>query len=54
MYIAGIEAGGTKFFTTVGDMEGNVIERHRTGTTTPAETMAETLEVLKTINLNMK
>ncbi|MCL4122139.1 UNVERIFIED_CONTAM: hypothetical protein GTU68_014210 [Idotea baltica] len=47
MYIAGIEAGGTKFFTTVGDTEGNVIERHRTDTTTPAETMAETLEVLK-------
>lgn len=47
MYIVGIEAGGTKFFTTVGDTEGNVIERHRTDTTTPAETMAETLEVLK-------
>jgi fructokinase len=47
MYIAGIEAGGTKFFTTVGDMDGNVIERHRIDTTTPEETMSEVLEVLK-------
>jgi fructokinase len=47
MYIAGIEAGGTKFFTTVGDMDGNVIERHRIDTTTPEETMCEVLEVLK-------
>ena len=47
MYIAGIEAGGTKFFTTVGDMDGNVIERHRTDTTTPEETMTEVCEILK-------
>jgi fructokinase len=47
MYIVGIEAGGTKFFTTVGDMDGNVIERHRIDTTTPEETMSEVLEVLK-------
>ncbi|MFT4693782.1 MAG: fructokinase [Francisella sp.] len=47
MYIAGIEAGGTKFFTTVGDMDGNVIERHRIDTTTTEETMSEVLEVLK-------
>lgn len=47
MYIAGIEAGGTKFFTTIGDMDGNVIERHRTDTTTPEQTMKEVLEILK-------
>lgn len=47
MYLAGIEAGGTKFFTTIGDMDGNVIERHRTDTTTPQETMSEVLEILK-------
>lgn len=47
MYLAGIEAGGTKFFTTLGDMEGNVIERHRTDTTTPEQTMVAVLEILK-------
>lgn len=47
MYLAGIEAGGTKFFTTVGDMDGNIIERHRTDTTTPQETMVDVLEILK-------
>lgn len=47
MYLAGIEAGGTKFFTTIGDMEGNVIERHRTDTTTPEQTMIEVLEIIK-------
>lgn len=43
MYLAGIEAGGTKFFTTIGDTNGNVIERHRTNTTTPNETMSEVI-----------
>ncbi|MDE4986298.1 ROK family protein, partial [Francisella tularensis subsp. holarctica] len=43
MYLAGIEAGGTKFFTTIGDLDGNVIERHRTDTTTPEKTMSEVL-----------
>ncbi|KEI34671.1 fructokinase [Francisella sp. W12-1067] len=47
MYLLGIEAGGTKFFTTVGDIQGNVIERHRTNTTTPEQTMAEVLEVFR-------
>lgn len=47
MHLAGIEAGGTKFFTTIGDIDGNVIERHRTDTTTPEQTMAEVLEILK-------
>ncbi|MBK2110524.1 ROK family protein [Francisella tularensis] len=47
MYLAGIEAGGTKFFTTIGDFDGNVIERHRTDTTTPEKTMSEVLKVLK-------
>ena len=47
MYLAGIEAGGTKFFTTISDTNGNVIERHRTDTTTPNETMSEVIKVLK-------
>ncbi|QIV96307.1 fructokinase [Allofrancisella inopinata] len=47
MYLLGIEAGGTKFFTTIGDIQGNVIERHRTNTTTPEQTMAEVLEVFR-------
>ena len=47
MHLAGIEAGGTKFFTTIGDIDGNVIERHRTDTTTPEQTMSEVLEILK-------
>ncbi|AJC49264.1 ROK family protein [Allofrancisella guangzhouensis] len=47
MYLLGIEAGGTKFFTTVGDMQGNVIERYRTDTTTPKQTMTGVLEILR-------
>ncbi|ASG67904.1 fructokinase [Francisella halioticida] len=47
MHLAGIEAGGTKFFTIIGDIDGNVIKRHRTDTTTPEQTMAEVLEILK-------
>ncbi|ORM39175.1 fructokinase [Francisella endosymbiont of Ornithodoros moubata] len=47
MYLAGIEAGGTKFFITIGDTNGNVIEHHRTNTTTPNETMSEVIKVLK-------
>ena len=50
MHIAGIEAGGTKFFTTIGDMDGNVIERHRTDTTTPEHTMKEVLEILEDVS----
>ncbi|MDE4940320.1 fructokinase, partial [Francisella tularensis subsp. holarctica] len=38
MYLAGIEAVGTKFFTTIGDFDGTVIESHRTDTTTPEKT----------------
>ncbi|MDE4940633.1 ROK family protein, partial [Francisella tularensis subsp. holarctica] len=47
MYLAGIEDGGTKFFTTIGVFDGNVIERHRTDTTTPEKKMSEVLKVLK-------
>ena len=47
MYIVGIEAGGTKFFTTLGDIDGNVIERYRTDTTTPDQTMIKVLDIIK-------
>lgn len=47
-YLLGIEAGGTKFFVSLGDKDGKVIERTRVDTTTPEETMPQVLEAMHT------
>lgn len=37
--LAGIEAGGTKFVSAVATAQGEILERHRTPTTSPEETL---------------
>lgn len=45
--LLGIEAGGTKFFVSIGDKDGSVLERTRVDTTTPEETMPQVLKVME-------
>ena len=45
-YLLGIEAGGTKFFISVGNKKGEVLDRVRIDTTTPEETMPKVIEVM--------
>jgi fructokinase len=45
--LGGIEAGGTKFVCVVGRSSGEIIERARIDTTTPAVTLAETVRFFR-------
>lgn len=47
MKLGGIEAGGTKFVVSVGDENGNIIERESFPTTSPDETMENTIKFFK-------
>lgn len=44
--LVGIEAGGTKFFVSLGDQAGNILQRQRVDTTTPDETMPQVLAIM--------
>lgn len=50
-YLLGIEAGGTKFFVSIGNEKGDVIDRVRINTTTPTETMPQVLAAMKRFEL---
>ncbi|MCF6777265.1 ROK family protein [Thiotrichales bacterium 19X7-9] len=49
-YMAGIEAGGTKFICAVGDSEGKIFKKIRIDTTTPEETISEVVTFFKSQN----
>jgi fructokinase len=46
-YLLGIEAGGTKFFVSIGNDKGEVVDRTRIDTTTPEETMPQVLAAMR-------
>ncbi|GAA0853113.1 ROK family protein [Aliiglaciecola litoralis] len=46
-YYAAIEAGGTKFNCAIVDAARNIIVEHRVATTTPQETLAQTVDFFK-------
>ena len=46
-YIAGIEAGGTKFVVALGTTDGNILMRHTIPTTTPQEVMPQVITCLQ-------
>jgi fructokinase len=46
-YIAGIEAGGTKFLVSLGTTEGRIIAHHKIPTTTPQEVMPQVIACLQ-------
>ena len=45
--LGGVEAGGTKFVCVVGDSDGHIRERARFPTTTPDETLRETVDFFR-------
>ena len=46
-YIAGIEAGGTKFIVSLGTTTGRIIAQQAIATTTPQEVMPQVIQCLK-------
>ena len=52
MYLAGIEAGGTKFICGISDTNYNIIAKQTVTTTTPDETMIQVINFFKLHGLN--
>ncbi len=47
MYLAGIEAGGTKFVCAISDLNYNIIAKQTVTTTTPDETMTQVINFFR-------
>ena len=52
MYLAGIEAGGTKFICGISDLNYNIIAKQTVTTSTPEETMTQVMNFFKLHGLN--